>query len=164
MTLWSSKLRSLVGSDRISAGQGASESEIAIAEERLGLRFPQELFRYFREFGYLSIGHFELFGLGAKVPSYLDLVRNTLDERTLCQPNIPGHLLPLMNNGGGDHYCADLSLQKADPPIVFWNHELDGAQEPELEADSFSSWIISLLEIVFALDDGSDSESHVTRW
>jgi cell wall assembly regulator SMI1 len=123
-------------------GQGATDSEIAAAERELGVTFPSVFRSYLAEFGFLEFGSAEFYGLGAGVPAHLNLVRNTVAERTEFHPHIPSHLIPFMPNGGGDHYCVDLSARADDPPVVFWNHELDTAQQPEQLADTFSSWLL----------------------
>jgi len=97
---------------------------------------------YLSEFGYLELRSGELYGLGAGVPAHLDLVGNTRAERTEFHPHIPLHLVPFMPNGCGDHYCIDLSARVDDPPVVFWDHELDAAQQPQRLADTFSSWLL----------------------
>lgn len=121
---------------------GATDEEIAMAECELGVSFPAVFRRYLSEFGYLEIRSAELYGLGAGVPQHLDLVRNTKAERSEFHPYIPHHLIPFLPNGGGDHYCIDLSSGADDPPVVFWNHELDSEQRPPLLADRFTSWLL----------------------
>jgi hypothetical protein len=124
-------------------GRGATEEEIVIAEQRLEVTFPPRFRSYLCECGYLEFGSAEFYGLGAGVPNHLDLVRNTIAERTEYHPQIPGHLVPFMPNGCGDHYCIDLSTRSDDPPVVFWDHELiNTKQKPQRLAETFSSWLL----------------------
>jgi cell wall assembly regulator SMI1 len=123
-------------------GRGASAAEVADAEQMLGVSFPATLRSYLMEFGYLEIDSSEMYGLGAGVPSYLNLVKNTIDERTILHPNIPVRFLPLLNNGCGDHYCVDMCSGTPDPPVVFWSHELGSDQTPQLVAKTFSEWLL----------------------
>jgi cell wall assembly regulator SMI1 len=130
-----------------SHGDGASEAEIRAAELRLGVRLPGAYRDFLREFGWAAAGPFEFFGLGPSIPPYLDLVATTLEERTLYRPYIPWHLVPLLNDGFGNHYCLDTSQMNAgECPVVFWNHELDESQTPEPVADNYEMWLVGLLD------------------
>lgn len=114
--------------------RGASAAEIEEAELSLGVRFPDQYRRFLAEFGWGGVAHGELYGLGPDVPPHLDLVRATISERSEMAPAIPGHLLPVMNNGGGDHYCLDTSVV-GEAPVVFWSHEEPADQEPWVEGE-----------------------------
>ncbi len=119
-------------------GKGASEAEIAVAEKTLGVPIQGDYRRFLLEFGWGGAESLELFGLGADVPRHLDLVEITLSERTEMHPRLPHHLLPLMNNGAGDHYCLDTTT--TSPMVVGWWHEEDESQEPTMEGADFSTW------------------------
>ncbi len=143
MISWLAEIRRLVeSSSNAEVAVGASEAEIEAAEAALGVRFPPQFRAYLSEFGYLSIAHCEFNGLGAGVPEHVNLVRETLAEREMFRPYIPIHLLPLENNGAGDHFCIDLTAGLEDPPVVFWSHDEDESQTPEPESDRFSSWLL----------------------
>lgn len=127
-------------------GSGATADEIAAAERRLGTMFPEAYRRFLSHFGYLSVGHIETYGLGVSVPSHLDLVRNTECERSEFEPHLPVWLIPVMNDGGGNHYCLDTShVIDGDCPVVFWDHEAGIRQSPRTVGDSFCSWLIRYL-------------------
>lgn len=88
-----------------------------------------------------------LYGLGADAPPHLDLVRMTESERTEMYPRIRADLVPIMNDGAGNHYCIDGSASgPTEPPIVLWDHELDEDQMPEEYGEKFSTWLVSRLE------------------
>lgn len=122
-------------------GRGATEQEIASAEQTLAVTFPPRFRSYLSECGYLEFRSAEFYGLGTGVPEHLDLVRNAMAERTQFHPHIPVHLIPFMANGCGDHYCIDLSARADDPPVVFWDHELGTTQQPQRLADTLGSWL-----------------------
>ncbi|MCZ8158272.1 MAG: SMI1/KNR4 family protein [Rhizobiaceae bacterium] len=142
MTNWTHEIRRFLESaSDAEVGAGASELEIQAAEKSLGVTFPIRFREYLSWFGYVSAAHWELNGLGEGVPAHLNLVTETLLEREQFRPHIPRSLLPLENNGAGDHSCLDLSSGNDDPPIVFWDHEKDERQVPTPEADHFSQWL-----------------------
>jgi len=60
-------------------GKGASNEQIADAEERLGLKFAPEFHDYLTRFGYVAINGCELTGLGAE--GFDGVVEITLDAR-----------------------------------------------------------------------------------
>jgi cell wall assembly regulator SMI1 len=131
--------------------QGASDTDIKDAERTLGVVLSLSYRHFLRDFGWGSVAHFEIFGLGSEVPHYLDLINMTQRERTEMEPAIPKYLVPLMNDGAGNHYCLDTSQMKKDEcPVVFWDHELGRNQRPALVAPSFDLWLLELLNSIDA--------------
>lgn len=62
------------------------------------------------------------------------------------RPSLLPHLIPVMNDGGGNHYCLDTSQSHAEEcAIVFWDHELGEEQTPEFVASSFEEWLTDLI-------------------
>jgi hypothetical protein len=143
MDNWLNKIRSLVeSSSNAQVGGGVSEAEVSEAERLLGIHFPTQLRAYLLQLGFLNVAHYEFYGLGEGLPKYLDIVLETLAERHEFRPYLPKHLIPIQNNGAGDHYCLDLSSSMDDPPVVFWSHEEDESQTPEPEGECFSLWLL----------------------
>jgi cell wall assembly regulator SMI1 len=127
-------------------GGGATQVDITEAEAALGTKLPESYKAFLREFGWGGIGSWELFGLGRCVPEYLNLVRMTGMERTVAHPHIARALIPIMNDGFGNHYClATASLIKGECPVVFWDHEKGAGQEPKLVSPRFDLWLLDLL-------------------
>jgi hypothetical protein len=127
-------------------GKGATDDEIDAVSLTLGVPIRGGYRMFLRRFGYGGVADFELFGVGHGVPTCLDLVKLTQEERTLYEPNIPHHLLPLRNNGGGDHACLDTRASPEEPPVVWWWHEDGPDQVPQFEAPDFVSWLSSMVE------------------
>lgn len=128
-------------------GCGASDSEIAAAEQSLGVLLPDSYRSYLRLIGWARFSHCELYGLGLDTPPHLGLVNNTVVERNSMEPALPLTLVPLMNDGAGNHYCLDTSATVAgECPVVFWDHEAGTSQCPELMAQSFPNWLVKLLD------------------
>jgi SUKH superfamily protein len=126
-------------------GRGASEQEIHAASTRLGVNLVGGYRRFLQRFGWGGVGSLELFGLGPDVPPHLNLVDLTESERTEMRPALPSHLIPFMNDGGGNLYCLD-SRRNGEPPVVFWDHTASEEQEPEFTAPDFVSWMAEWIE------------------
>jgi hypothetical protein len=126
-------------------GTGIDEGAVAAAEQALGLIFPSTLREYLMRFGHLEVGHFEMFGLGAHLPLYLNLVNMTQSERTESGCPLPIELVPLLNDGGGNLYCIGVSKETAGR-IFYWDHTGGPKQELEEYASTLPAWILGLLE------------------
>lgn len=130
-------------------GEGASPEEVQEAERELSVVLPDSYRAFLGEFGWGAFAHWELYGLGADVPSHLHLVRITLEERREFHPLTPPHLVPVLNNGGGDLYCLDTSrLVDGECPVVFWDHDLGEDQIPDEDAPGFLPWLADGLDLV----------------
>jgi hypothetical protein len=128
-------------------GVGATQREIDAAESALGVRFPQSLRAFLARFGFLVIGHHELYGLGKGVPPFLDIVRMTISEREASGLPLPANLLALENDGGGNLFTLDVRDESPnDAPVVFWHHELGPKQEPAMISPSLAQWLRGLIQ------------------
>lgn len=121
-------------------GDGATEDEVSRAEQTLGVRINGGYRDFLMHFGWGGVEHLELYGLGGDVPSYLNLVAVTQSERNEMQPPLRAHLVPVMNDGGGNLYCLDTSAA-GEPTIVFWDHTAGTDQDSETMAADFTSWL-----------------------
>lgn len=121
-------------------GEGATDDEISRAETDLGVVFPESYRRFLRDFGWAGVsGHFELFGLGPGVPRHLYVVGMTRSERSDFMPPTPHHLIPVLNDGGGNLYCLDTARDNGeDCPVVRQDHESGELSEV---SSSFISWL-----------------------
>jgi cell wall assembly regulator SMI1 len=147
---WILQLQALINTrEDISMGVPVRNKEIQEAEAELEIDFPLSVKSYLKNFGYLVIAHKELYGLGPDIPDHLSIVKETLAERKIFRPYIPVHLLPMQNDGGGNHYCLDLSSSHENPPIVFWSHEDDENQIPDKVSESFTSWLLEVVDETF---------------
>jgi len=129
-----------------SFGSGATEQEIAAAERLLGVSIRGDYREFLRRFGWGGVGDIELFGLGRDVPKYLDLAVLAASERDEMNPPLPHHLLPVMNDGGGNLYCIDTIRADEMPTVVLWRHDEPITQKPTHQANDFTSWLKALLE------------------
>lgn len=127
-------------------GRGVSDAEIHDAERILGVVLSGSYRHFLRDFGWGGVAHLEIFGLGSDAPHYLDLINMTLRERREMDPALPNCLVPLMNDGAGNHYCLDTRhMRQGECSVVFWDHELGKNQQPSPIADSFDLWLRGLL-------------------
>ena len=131
----------------VALGKGASQGDLQEVERLLGLRLAGGYVFFLREFGWASIGSFEVYGTGPDVPRHLDIVRMTLSERAEARPCLPMRLLPISNDGFGNHYCLDVGeARQTEPSVVFWKHEESAIQSPEKVALTFEDWLIESLD------------------
>lgn len=127
-------------------GTGVDDHEIESAVHTLNIPICGGYRRFLRRFGFARIADFDVFGLGNGIPRYLHLVVVTESERNDVDPPLPEHLLPIMNNGGGDLVCLDTRASPEEPPIVMWWHEDGPDQVPEPTATDFLSWLSTMVE------------------
>jgi hypothetical protein len=128
-----------------SFGQGVSDMEINTASAELGVDLTGGYRLFLKRFGWGGVGSIELFGLGVDVPPYLSLTAMARSEREEVSPALPAHLIPLMNDGGGNLYCLD-SRVSGEPPVVFWDHTVGEQQEPARVAADFTTWLAERVE------------------
>ncbi len=132
----------LMSYPNVDPGTGATAEAVDRAQEVLGVSFAESYRRFLMDFGWVEIGPFEVYGLGAGIPEYLDVVKQTLWERIEARYHLPRHLIPIMNSGGGDQYCLDTSQpEDGESPVVLFDHELGSEQEPSRVGDTFSLWL-----------------------
>ena len=130
------ELKSLIKQNPTSQfGAGAEETEIAEAQTTIG-RLPDDYVKFVREFGWLAIDHYGIFGLGLNVPNHLDLRFMTLDERE--NYGLPCHRIPIMNDGGGSPYSFDVQIDSATAGVVLWDHDASSTGHQFRVASSFT--------------------------
>ncbi len=129
-------------------GRGATGTEVAAAEQALGVHLPASYKAFLAKFGWARIHYDPVYGVGSSVPREYELVLSTQLERHEAYPLIPLPLIPVMNDGAGNHYCLDTArLRDGECPVVFWDHEHpdESDQTPEDVAPSFDRWLINLI-------------------
>ena len=130
-----------------SVGVGATEEEIESASQTLRAPISGGYRTFLRRFGWGGVPAYRLYGLGGDVPKRFHLVLITESERTEMCPQVPEHLLPIMNDGGGNLVCLDTKASPDEPPVVIWYHDdPDGSEQvPASEAPDFLSWFAKIL-------------------
>jgi cell wall assembly regulator SMI1 len=156
---------------------GASEEEIARAEQALGLSLPEDLRASYRiHNGAEDSGLFPASGLDENGYSPLSLAE-VLEERHESSPasdkyvtadeavqarHWHPHWLPFASNGGGDYLCVDLAPAPGGTPgqVIEWLHE---TSERKRVAPSLGDYLRDLAEGLEAGRYKYDSESGVHR-
>lgn len=124
-------------------GSGATKDIVETASQLLEVDFPEDYKEFLCRYGWARLSYEEFYGLGDSVPEHLNLVKNTIHERTRFHPHLPKYLVPVLADGAGNHYCLDLSqATSVKCPVVFWDHDQDDRQAPELVGNSFSEWVV----------------------
>lgn len=134
------------------SGKGVSDADIVNAERELGVNLPRSYKLFLNEYGWGYFGSLEVIcGLGSDIPEEWEagasLLRVVPDERA-GQLRFPDNLIPFCQNGAGDWYALDCSVEVDDEsPVVFVPHETIAAQGffTEPASDSFADWIHSKL-------------------
>lgn len=124
-------------------GTGAAAELIRAAEQVLGVQFPKDYITFLRKYGWARLMYDEMYGVGESVPDHLNLITNTVRERTDFRPFMPKYLVPVLGDGAGNHFCLDLSKVGSEScPVVFWDHDEVESQSPKTVGPSFSDWIV----------------------
>ncbi len=124
-------------------GTGVSEDAVTAAEAALAVKLVGGYREFLLVFGFGGVEDVELYGLGG--PDYLDVVQITKSERAIAEPQLPHHLVPIWNDGGGNLYCLN-TREGEEHPIVFWDHELGSDQAPDIDAPDFATWMMEQLD------------------
>ncbi|MEM4260416.1 MAG: SMI1/KNR4 family protein [Candidatus Woesearchaeota archaeon] len=80
------------------------EETIKDAEGKLGISFPSQLREIIKNFGCISYKQWELFGLGVKESSHLNIVKNTLELR---EYKLPETYIPFISFDDGAYAVVD---------------------------------------------------------
>jgi hypothetical protein len=126
------------------SGGGPSEDVIAQCEQQLGTTLPDSYRWFLREFGFTYWPR-EICGVSGD-PA-LDVVKNTEGERHDVEPELPLHLVAFCPDGWGNNYCLDTSrMADGECPVVFWSHEREPDQQPELTHATFLDWLEDMVK------------------
>ena len=134
----------------------ATPEEVAAAEEALGCQLPVSYRSFQLEFGNAAHSPVDIYSVRPPEPSEANIVGINLDARHQLYPRLPAHLIAFSDSGGGDLLCFDTSaLNDGEARVVWWDHEGDEAQRPELAASSFLDWLERELHEMPAKSRGS---------
>lgn len=139
------RLSRLIRSRADEVGPGCSTEELDVVRGAFPA-LPAEYVAYLTDFGWFAVSSREVMGFGANVPARFDVIQIVTWERQQAYPPMSPALLPLENNGAGDHYCLD--LRAPTNPVVFWSHDdrQGSDQVPPVVAATFVAWALDLFE------------------
>jgi cell wall assembly regulator SMI1 len=128
-------------------GNGASQLDITHAEAKLDVIIRGHYREFLLTYGWIRLGTIEVFGLGNDTPKHLSLIEITETERHEMYPPLERFLIPVLNDGSGNLFCINTAYgNEAEPPVVFWDHELGTDQSLEPVAASFGEWLLDWLQ------------------
>lgn len=87
------------------------------AEQRLGIKFGNELTEYLLKYGYLAYKYVELYGMNTRQGLQSDMVKQTLYLHEYYPET--KYFVALENQGDGDYYLVD-----SDDRVVNFNSEI----------------------------------------
>lgn len=122
---------------------------ITLAEDHLGIKFPEIYRRFLLEFGAGGLGSFEIYGVvradfeNSGIP---DVVWFTLRQRN--ETNLPLFLLPVSELGDGELFCLDLRIQEGGEASVigFTSGFTSPHQNFDIVAEDFGKFFLDLVE------------------
>ena len=128
----------------LEAGTPPPPEEVEVAERRLGC-LPDDYRAFLADFGWLSLGPHEVFGLGVGIPPYLHVVR--VNESEWTEGRLPRNLVAVMNDGAGNLTCIDCTAVSNGAPVVvvLWDHEASSTDGPIALAPSFTELLGKVL-------------------
>lgn len=129
--------------------RGATDDELRYFAKISGRKLPASYTTFLKEVGFADLGSDTIYGLGPDATKATSVLENMVTESTMANPPMLSYLIPLMNDGAGNHYCLDTRRIKAgDCPVVLWVHDdpLQELQKPERVASSFCKWLDKLLD------------------
>ncbi|WP_168210453.1 SMI1/KNR4 family protein [Persicimonas caeni] len=131
-------------SERADFRGGASDHEIARAEDRLGVKFPPSYRRFLEDLGAGQFGDQTFFGvIGPEVDSMLDVVSRTLDQRT--HGNLPTTHVVVAPYGSEAFFgfdCADRRYNE-ECPVAEFPRDYGDTQEPNYFELDFGSFLLA---------------------
>lgn len=138
----------------LSLGQPISDDRLKELEAIIGYTLPLD-FRYIlQKHNSFSLLGTMVYGLDRGLDeTSLDRIYH-IEHEEVENPMLP-ELLPFSPDGGGNHYCFDLSqMQDGLSPIVFWQHDYSYSGKGDLEVCNadFADWIQEVM-IDWTLED-----------
>ncbi|MDQ0202313.1 SMI1/KNR4 family protein [Neobacillus ginsengisoli] len=118
---------------------GVAESDIKLAEEKLGLIFPEQYKELFKLVNNAEIGEWILYPIKTQInpkKTWDDVVRQNKEVR---DERMSEDLIAIGDDGSGDILCFKKMNGKMGDTVYLWNHE---TTELEEYAPSLKEFII----------------------
>lgn len=137
--------------DRLFSIGGCTDDLIRKAEQRLNLQFSEIYKSFLKQFGALSFGAEEFYGIvredfdNSRVP---DAIWYTLTERQQIQ--MPDNLLVIYDTGSEELFCLDFNklTNEGEPAVVAFIPGIDlKCQKHELIANDFGEFLLQRVKL-----------------
>ncbi len=145
LTAYQAAAELLRGLEDRETGRGASAADVERVAIAFGHPIRSSYGDFLRDFGWGGAGDLEVLGAGSDTPPFLDVTVALDRERNHLQPSLARSLLPIMRDGGGGLYCLRSRGAELHFDVVFWDHERDSEQVPELVTPDFGTWLLAQL-------------------
>jgi antitoxin YobK len=120
--------------------------EVWVAEERLGVRFPDSYREFVQKYGAGQYGGEPIYGLGVPEDNLPNVVWATETMRT-ADDFFPGDLVPIQDTGQGDVLCLATSRMSDsnECPVVQWIPEMSiDEQAFEVINKTFAGFLLAV--------------------
>ncbi|MGY4537229.1 cell wall assembly regulator SMI1 [Mucilaginibacter sp. UYNi724] len=148
-------------SSLVDLGNSINDDRIRLVEKNIGFLLPLD-FKYILSIhnGISLIGT-EVYGLdGSFKETSLNKIYHF--EHFEVDNKMPSHFFPFSPDGGGNHYCLDLSkIAEGLCPVVFWQWDFNYSllEEAEITNDNFMEWVQEVM-IDWTLEDTNHDGSE----
>jgi cell wall assembly regulator SMI1 len=124
--------------------KGASDRQIAAAQQRLGVTFPPSYQQFLRQFNGGEFRFARMFRISAGGAGFFDLDQEMTVLAEYFPAFLDGELLAFGDDYSGNHYCFDLTRpnRAGECPIVFWDRLMGGDAGPEPHARNFQEFLV----------------------
>lgn len=144
--------------DIVEIGKPINDDRIEQLEKTLGYNFPALFKSTLKQMNSFSLYGNEVYGFGP-MPGTLTL--NTLysfEHYEVGNP-MPENIFPFSPDGGGNHYCLDLSSDNPEQ-VLFWVHDLELTDEDQLEIcnPTIVDWFLEIIYLILEEYDYDGSE------
>lgn len=140
--------------DTLSLGQPITDDRLKELETNIGYRLPLDFIYILQKHNSFSLLGTMVYGIDRGMgEASIDKIYH-FEHEEVENPMFP-ELLPFSPDGGGNHYCFDLSkTQNGLSPVVFWQHDYPYKDKDEIEVcnSDFADWIQEVV-IGWTLED-----------
>ncbi|HET6251254.1 MAG TPA: SMI1/KNR4 family protein [Tepidisphaeraceae bacterium] len=137
------RLLNMIGSDEENTYKGgASDRQIALAEKRLAVSFPESYRDFLRCFNGGEFTFGRMYRISKGGAGFFDLVDEMNRASEHLAPFRERSLLLFGDDYSGSYYCLDLSNTRKRTPVVFWDRGHGEKQLPQVVALTLQDFII----------------------
>jgi hypothetical protein len=128
----STKLQLFLESIKLFENNTLTDSEINKIQNEMKVKFPLDFIEFIKKYngGYFTpVREIKVPGntlVLENIPSWkLNREYNILNDYSILKYRLPKKLIPIFSDPFGNCFCMDFNVNPNNPPIVFWDHEVD---------------------------------------